>query len=47
MFAHIIIYFILSALSATMVYAASTPVGRSSQDQVQSVEEENDLSGSL
>jgi len=47
MFAHIIIYFVLSVLSATMVYAASTPVSRSSQEQAQAVEEEKDHPDSL
>jgi hypothetical protein len=47
MFAHIIIYFVLAALSVTVAYAASTPVSRSSQEQAQAVEEEKDRPGSL
>ena len=47
MFSHIIIYFVLSALSVTVAYAASTPVSRSSQEQAQAVEEEKDHPDSL
>lgn len=47
MFSHIIIYFILSALSVTVAYAASTPVSRSAEEQAQAVEEEKDRPDSL
>ena len=47
MFPQLIIYFVLSALSVTAVYAASTPLSRSPQEQAQSVEEENDRPDSL
>ena len=47
MFAQLIIYFVLSALSVTAVYAASTPLSRSPQEQAQPVAEEKDRPGSL
>ena len=47
MFAQLIIYFVLSALSVTAAYAASTPVSRSPQEQAQPVAEEKDRPDSL
>lgn len=42
MIAHTIVYVVLSLLSVTAVYAASTPVSKSSQEQHESGEERKD-----
>ena len=47
MIVHTLLYVILSVLTATAVYAAGTPVTKSSQEQVEPGEEEKDRSNSL
>jgi len=47
MFSHMIVFVILSILSCTAVFAASTPISNASQEQVQPGEEGKESSNSL
>lgn len=47
MIAHTIVYVILSVLSVTAVFAASAPVSKSPQEQVEPDDKEKDSSNSL
>ena len=47
MIAHTIVYVILSVLSATAVYAASTPVLKAPKEQQQPGNEEKDSTNTL
>ena len=40
MFAHVIVYIVLSILSATAVYAMGNPIGKSHPEQAQSERDE-------
>ena len=47
MFPHLIVCIVLSILSATAVYAASMPLGKSSPEETRDAEDQQDTPDSL